>query len=198
LRFHQVEAMRLIALFTALLLGSSCARSTVVMPPPQNIAVRGFVLHAERDWPGTAEQQAQTVDTLDWLASAVQSLATTKGLSIENLAGRLQEFRASIKELAAGKPDQLQQTSVLRRTFVAGAALIEDVAAAAGLDLAQDAGMSAVRRAAESLDPERLPRQQADAIERYFRQASAALQRVDRGARAAASGPGQTAPRALE
>jgi hypothetical protein len=39
-----------------------------------------------------------------------------------------------------------------------------------------------VRRAAESLDPERLPRQQADTIERYFRRASAALQRVDRGA----------------
>jgi hypothetical protein len=173
--------MRIIALLIVLTLGSGCVR-TIVIPPLQNLAVRGFVAHADRDWPGTAQQQALTVDTLDWLASAVQSLATAKRLSVENVAGRVQEFRALIKEFAAGKPDQLQQAVVLRRTFLTGAALIDDIVGAAGIDLPDDDGASEVRQAAESLDPERLPQQQADAIERFFRQASQALQRVDRGA----------------
>jgi hypothetical protein len=171
----------LIVVFAAAIVNSACAR-TVVVPPAQDLMVRGFVAHAERDWPGTAQQQAQTVDTLDWLASALQSLATTRQLSILDFTSRLQEFRALIKEFAAGDSGQLQQTLVLRRTLAAGAALIDDVVAAAGVAVSARDAVSAVRRAAESLDPQQLPRQQPDTIERYFRQASEALQRVDRGA----------------
>jgi hypothetical protein len=170
-----------IVLVIAAAMSASCAR-TIVVRPLQDVSVRGFVAHAERDWPGTAQQQALTADTLDWLASAVQSLATTKQLRVADLPGRLQAFRALLKEFAAGDPEQLAQTLVLRRTFAAGAALIDDLVAAAGLEPAGDRPPSDVRRAADALDSGRLPRQQAEVIERYFRQASQALQRVDRGA----------------
>jgi hypothetical protein len=69
---------------------------------------------------------------------------------------------------------------VLRRAFASGAQLIDDLAFAAGVN--EKKGRSPLLRAAESLDERELPRQQPDAIERFFLAASDALQRIDRGA----------------
>lgn len=172
--------MRAVGMLAALaLVSAGCVVRTVVMPPLENLMVRGFVAHADREWPGTRAQQAQTADTLDWLASAIQSLATTRRLAVPELEARLKELRALIQEFARGKPDDPGQADRLRRSFVAGAGLIDDLLVGAGL--ADGGRTTAVRRAAEALDVGRLPWRQPDAIERYFQAASEAVQRVDRG-----------------
>lgn len=169
------------SLLVIAIVGAGCIVRTVTVPAVQNLAVRGFIAHADREWPGTAQQQAQTADTLDWLASAIQSLAGTRRLSVPDLAARLQELRALVKEFAAGDSDELEQARLLRRTFAAGAALVDDLVVATGLERV-GARESRLKRAAEAIDVSRLPRHQADTIERYFQRASEALQRVDRGA----------------
>ena len=173
--------MRLVVLLSITALASGCVR-TVVVAPVQNLAVRGFMAHADREWPGTAQQQAQTVDTLDWLASAIQSLATTKLLPDPDRTKRIQDFRALLKEFSSGNSERTEQALVLRRTFAAGAALVDDLVTAVRLDRSARARVSALHRAAESVDPARAPRRQPDVLERYFYQASELLRRVDRGA----------------
>jgi hypothetical protein len=172
--------MHTFIVLTLMVLISGCTKP-VVVAPAQNLAVRGFVAHAERDWPGTPQQQTLTVDTLDWLATAIQSLATAKQLTVPNFAGRMQEFRAELKKFASGKPEQPGQATMLRQLFLSGAALVDDVANSAGVEDADDQ-LTAVRRAAESFAEQQLPQKQPDVIERYFQAASQALQRVDRGA----------------
>jgi hypothetical protein len=169
--------VRATAVFASALAVAGCVVRTVTLPPLENVAVRGFVGHAEREWPA-GPSQAQTADTLDWLVSAVESLANNRRLPIDNLNARVREFRALLKEFA-GSAENVGRTRDLRRAFVAGAGLVDDLLFAAGL--AQPGGRSPLRRAAESLDESRLPRQQTDVIERYFGAASEALQRVDRG-----------------
>lgn len=105
---------------------------TVVVPPLQNAAVRGFAAHADREWPGTAQQQALTVDTLDWLASAIQSLASTRQLSVGDLPARVQALRVQLKAFAGGNAEQLEQAARLRQLFMTAAALLNDVVVAAG------------------------------------------------------------------
>lgn len=160
--------------------GAGCVVRTVVLPPLQNLALRGFVAHADREWPGTPQQQAQTVDTLDWLAAAIQSLADTRRLAVTDLPQRIQELRALIKEFAAGDSGNVEQARMLQRAFAAGASLIDDLTAAAGL-MEGGARVSAVRRAADAIDVTRVPRGQPERIEGYFQRASEALQRIDRG-----------------
>jgi hypothetical protein len=172
--------MRLIEMLLITALASGCVR-TVVVAPVQNLAVRGFMAHADREWPGTAQQQAQTADTLDWLAAAIQSLATTKLPADSDRAKRIQEFRALIKEFSSGNPERTDQALVLRRTFATGAALIDDLVTAVELDRSARRRVSALRGVAESVDPGRPPRRQPDVVERYFHQASELLRRVDRG-----------------
>jgi hypothetical protein len=167
-------------LLLTVIAGAGCVR-TVVLPPLQNLALRGFVAHADREWPGTPQQQAQTVDTLEWLASAIQSLADTRRLGVTDLPRRIQELRGLIKEFAAGDPANVEQARMLQRAFAAGASLIDDLTAAAGL-MEGGARLSAVQQAAEAIDVTRVPRAQAERIERYFQRASEALQRIDRGA----------------
>jgi hypothetical protein len=158
---------------------AGCLVRTVTLAPLENIAVRGYVAHAEREWPA-APSQAQTADTLDWLATAVESLANTRRLPIDNLARRVRELRALITEFASGSAESLTRTRTLRRAFLSGAALVDDLLFAAGLKDSRD--RSGMWRTAESLDEAQLPRRQSDVVERYFRQVSDALQRVDRGA----------------
>lgn len=158
---------------------AGCVVRTVTLAPLENIAVRGYVAHAEREWPA-APSQAQTADTLDWLATAVESLANNRRLPIDNLSGRVRELRALIKEFASGSAESLTRTRTLRRAFLTGAALVDDLLFAAGLKDSRK--RSVIWDTAESLDEAQLPRRQPAVIERYFRQVSDALQRVDRGA----------------
>lgn len=158
---------------------AGCIVRTVTLAPLENLAVRGYVAHAEREWPA-APSQAQTADTLDWMTSAVESLGNNRRLPIDNLAGRLRELRVLIKEYASANGEDLARTRTLRRAFLTGASLVDDLLFAAGLERSRD--RSSIRRAAEALDEAQLPRRQPDVIERYFQEVSDALQRVDRGA----------------
>jgi hypothetical protein len=157
---------------------AACVVRTVTLPPLENVAVRGFVAHAEREWPA-APSGPQTVDTLDWMVTAVESLANNRRIAVDNLSGRVRQVRGLIKEFSSMNAESLERTRVLRRIFVDGAALIADLAFAAGTD---DVDRAALRRAAESLDVNQLPRRQSERIERYFQAASEALQHIDRGA----------------
>ena len=156
-----------------------CIVRTVTLPPLDNVAVRGFVAHADREWPA-APSQAQTADTLDWLATAIESLANNRRLPIDNLSGRVRELRTLIKQFAGASAESPERTRLMRGAFMTASRLVDDLLFAAGLEESSD--RSPLRRAAEALDVRRLPREQPDAIERYFREASEALQRVDRGA----------------
>jgi hypothetical protein len=58
--------------------------------------------------------------------------------------------------------------------------IIEELASATGVERAPvDPRLSALRRAAESLDSNLVPRRQPDVLERFFRHAGAALRRLD-------------------
>jgi hypothetical protein len=169
--------MRSFGVIVAGVLAAGCVVRTVTLAPLDNLAVRGFVAHAEREWPA-APSAAQTVDTLDWMAMAVESLAGTRRLAVENLPARLGQLRASIKEFSSTGAESLTRTRVLKRIFTDGAGLIGDLARAAGT---RDVDYEALERVAGALDIDELPRNQPDVIERYFQEASNALQRVDRG-----------------
>jgi hypothetical protein len=164
-------------LLASAIAAAGCVVRTVTLEPLDNLAVRGFVAHADREWPA-APSQAQTADTLDWMASAVESLANTRRLPVTNVNGRVQQLHALIKEFASGDAASLDRTRVLRRIFTAGAMLVDDLLFAAGLEESKEG--SPLRRAAESLDETLLPRRQPDVIERYFQAVSEALQRIDR------------------
>ena len=170
--------MRTLTVMFLVLAVSACVR-TVVVAPLDNPGVRGFVAHADREWPGTPQQQTLTVDTLDWLATAVQSLATTRQVASAEFPKQLQEFRATLKEFAAGDPSQLQQTAVLERLFTQSATLVSAVSDTVNDDELREQ-LSSVKTAAAALDSDRLPREQPDTIERFFRETSIALQRIDR------------------
>jgi hypothetical protein len=157
---------------------AACVVRTVTLPPLENVAVRGFVLHAEREWPA-APSGAQTVDTLDWMITAVESLANNRRIAVDDLSVRVRHLRTLMKEFATINAESVERTRVLRRVFSDGAVLIGDLAFAAGVDAVKPADL---RRAAESLDLNQVPGRQADRIERYFQAASEALQHIDRGA----------------
>jgi hypothetical protein len=164
-----------IALLVIALSATGCVVRTVTLAPLQNLAVRGFAAHADREWPGTAAQQAQTADTLDWLASAIQSLATNRRLAVPDLASRMRTLRATIEEFQRGSSEAPGQAHVLHRAFTVAASLVDDLLETADLDRAPE-----LKRAVDDFDRTVLPRRQPEAIERYFKEASAALQRVDR------------------
>ena len=167
---------RTVAIAASVLIGSGCVVRTVTLKPLDNIAVRGFVAHAEREWPA-APSGAQTADTLDWLVLAVESLARSHAADVPDLAGRVRDVRALLSEFTAANAQSLERTRILRRAFAESAALISDLSAAVD---AGDVDRAALRRAADALDPNQLPREQPDAIERYFQAASEALQHIDR------------------
>lgn len=77
--------------------------------------------------------------------------------AVESLA------RTLIKEFSTVNAESLERTRVLRRAFSDGAALIHELAFAAGVETVKPATL---RRAAESLDLNQRPRQQADRIDR--------------------------------
>ena len=85
----------------------------------------------------------------------------------------------ALKEFAAGDPSQLQQTAVLERLFTQSATLVSAVSDTVNDDELREQ-LSSVKTAAAALDSDRLPREQPDTIERFFRETSIALQRIDR------------------
>jgi hypothetical protein len=94
----------------------------------------------------------------------------------------MQQLRAGLKEFSGGKAGSAEQTVALRKLFSSAADLLADVAQVSGMGEEVRGGVENTRGAAESLDESRPPSEQADTIEKYFREASGVLQRIDRGA----------------
>jgi hypothetical protein len=124
-----------------------------------------------------------TVDTLERLGDAIASLALTKGATSAPISQRTSTFRASTRGFAAGKPGAVAQAAALRETFLIGASLVRAVVTASGLANDVDEQVTSLERSAESVDRAQPLPQQADAIERFFRDAAAVLERVDAIAR---------------
>jgi hypothetical protein len=165
----------------ALLLIAACATRHLGAPPVGfvvNDSLRLYVAHAEQDWPGVAEQQSMTADTLERLADAIASLAQAQGAVPRPIAGRLSALRSSTATFALGKPGTVAQAAALRETFVTAASLtrllVESTRAAE-----TQGTLAALERAATGIDADKPLPQQADAIEHFFLQAAAALERVD-------------------
>jgi hypothetical protein len=82
---------------------------------------------------------------------------------------------------ANGPPDSAGHIERLRQAFTSAADIIDELVEVAGVEKRPvDPRMSALRRAAESLDPALTTRRQPDVIERFFHHAAEALQRVAR------------------
>jgi hypothetical protein len=145
----------------------------------QNDSLRLYVAHAQRTWPGTPEQQSMTAGTLERLGDAIASLAVTKGATSPAITQRTSSLRASTRGFATGKPGAVAQAAALRKTFLIGAALVRAVVTASGLAKNLDEQVTSLERSAQTLDPAQPLPQQADAIEQFFRDAAAVLDRVD-------------------
>jgi hypothetical protein len=171
-----------ILLAVAAFVGFACAaRQQPTATVPEDPALRAFVLAAEREWPGESLQQAMTAEALGLLANAVISVAERKKVAMPELPRDIQELRRQTTAYANGPPDSAGQTERLRQAFTSAADIIDELVEAAGLEKRPiDPRLSALRRAAESLDPASTPRRQQDVIERFFHHATEALQRVER------------------
>ena len=156
----------------------------------QNPELQSFVAYADRDWPANSEQYGMTLEALERLYAALESLAEQKDLSPEIVRQRVVELRIATSTYEAGRQGAAAQAQRLRQIFISSANLVDDLVRRAALDRAGiDPRLSAVRRAADSLDPDTTLLRQGDTIERFFRHAAHALTRIDRGAvRATGSG----------
>lgn len=94
-------------------------------------------------WPGESLQQAMTAETLGLLADAVVSLAERKTLSTRELLFKVDELRSCVLIARADIVDELVERAGLEKSPVAPR-------------------LSALRRAAESLDPSAPLRRQPD------------------------------------
>jgi hypothetical protein len=182
---HPVRpALVLSAVALLLCAGLACgARQHVTATPADDSALREFIEQVEREWPGESHQQALTADSLMLLATAIVSVAERRRLASPDLLRQVEALREQTGAYRASTPGRLDQTERLRRVFIAGADIVDGLVEAAGLEKRPvDPRLSALRRAAESLDPALVPLRQPDVIERYFHHAAEALKRVDRGA----------------
>jgi hypothetical protein len=149
-------------------------------PPPQDRALLAYIDQVEREWPGESAQQELTADSLTLLADAVASMADRKQLTTPQVRLAIEQLRRQTQAYRAGTPGTLEQAKRLRRTFQETAALVDSlVDRAARKNEPVDPRLSALARAADSLDDDMLLRRQPDVIERFFHHAAAALRRVD-------------------
>lgn len=148
--------------------------------PPTDPLLRTYVEHVAREWPGESAQQALTGESLTLLADAVGSVAERKQLSSPQVRLAVEQLRRQTAEYQVGTPGTLEQSKRLRRTFATAAELVASLVDRAGLEQQPvDPRLSALGRAADSLDDEMLLRRQPDVIERFFHHAGEALRRID-------------------
>ena len=171
----RLEAIALACLTfgAALLPGPSSASQE---PSPAS-PVQTFARQVERDWPGESQQQTLTVESLKHMSVAIESLLTgSQKTTFENDFLRV---TSDIRTYASGIPGELVQAKRLRDVFQAASELIVRMAdRLAQLDR-RDPNLSAMRRAARSLDDDQMLLRQPDVIERFFDHAAAALVKIE-------------------
>jgi hypothetical protein len=121
-----------------------------------------------------------TADSLKLLIDAIVSVAEHKQLSSPQVRLAVELLRRSTDDYRAGRPGTLEQSERLRQTLKRAADLVESLIDRAGLEKnSVEPRVSAIHRAAESLDEDMVLRRQPDVIERFFHHAGEALRRVD-------------------
>ena len=128
--------------------------------------------YVQREWPGERAQQDMSCRALRLMADAIDAVSVAK--DPRQSANEMARLRERIQEYCSGRPDDGAQADKLRRTFIAGAAAINQLATSRP-PRALAAHLNAVERAAQSLDDHGLLRRQPDVIERFFHHAAEAL-----------------------
>jgi hypothetical protein len=141
-----------------------------------------FIAQVDREWPGESRQQAITTDSLRLMADAVAAVAARGRIDSPRLARPLQQFREETERYAKGKPGTERQSEQLRRTFLTGVAVMEALTERVDEGRTLKARVSALERAAKSLDDDDPVLRQPDVIERFFRHAGEILKLVEAGA----------------
>lgn len=155
-------------------IAASAGQQTVVVNP----ALRAFIEQVDREWLGESHQQAITLESLQLLMNAIETLMA-RDAPAPGIKTDLATLRNETQRWADGKPDSAAQSEHLSRIFVKAAALLSRLGEES--DAPEDAlkpRLAAIRRSAEALDPKRPPRSQPDVIERYFHQAAEILRQI--------------------
>jgi hypothetical protein len=173
----------MLSVFIAVWLTTASAAVPWATLQVEDSALREYLTQIDREWPGESHQQSITSKSLLLLADAIASVAERRHIATPTLRQELDKARALTREFDRNAPDRADQAEHLRRTLLAFSEILDRLVTAAELERTPvDPRLSAIRRAAESLDPSLRPRRQPDVLERFFRHAGDALRRVDHGA----------------
>ena len=163
----------------------SCIVVAILSVAPQSTTAPAGATHkladyVNREWPGESHQQAVTSTALTLLADAIEANGTRQSLEKRDFAADVVRLRQQINEYRTGKPGDLEQSRRLRRVLIGASSLIERVVESADArQRPRDPRLNAVERAAKSLSENTTVLRQPDVLERFFRHAVAALQRLD-------------------
>jgi hypothetical protein len=136
--------------------------------------------YVSREWPGESHQQAITSTALTLLADAIEANAPRPSPGQRDLAAEVVRLRQHITEYRTGAPGDLKQSRRLRRLLIDASALIEELIESSGVrQRPRDPRLNALERSATSLSEDAAVIRQPDVLERFFRHAVAALQRLD-------------------
>ena len=168
---------KLMPLFTVVAcLAAANASAATAQSADARTALQSFVAHVEREWPGQAEQQAITVESLNLLADTVRSIASARGQLTPDTLTVLDRLRTETQRFASGKPDNTTQSTQMRHVLTTATDLLARLAASAGTET--QSRLAALRRAADGLDARQPLFRQPDVLERYFHQAAELLSDV--------------------
>jgi hypothetical protein len=143
-------------------------------------AVAVFAANAERSkWPADEREPFVTAETLRLLEAAGRAIAGDWKVDTGKVHGSITAFASARAALDGKAGDEDARPSLARDALVKGTTMITALAAAIDRDDATTKQrLSALKKSAESLDRKRQLRQQADALERYFHQASELLRAI--------------------
>lgn len=139
-------------------------------------AVAVYSVNAERKWPADEREPAITSETLRLLEAATRAIAgdwkVDKGKLADGITG-FASARATLDKLARGDKER---PVAAREVLLKGRAMIDALAASVARDdAATRKPLADLKQAADQFDRRRPVRDQADVLERYFRQSSAVL-----------------------
>lgn len=160
--------------FATIVVAMMCSAQVTV----ENPKLRTFVEHVDREWAGDSHQQAVTVTSLRLLADAVEAVGR-RSADHASMDREIAELRAMTGEYDRGTPGDPQQSKRLRKTLLGASQIVARTVTAAGLASRPDPRLSAMQRAARSLDDDAPLRRQPDVLERFFQHAAEALRRFD-------------------
>ena len=141
--------------------------------PSAMAAVAVFAVNADRQWPSDEREPVVTAEALRLMEAAALEVAA--GAKPENKAATVSIDRFKTARTAAGAA--AQDATMLKAALVAGAEAMADLVATSK-DATTTQRVAELKRLANAFDKKIAPRQQAGAIEKYFKSAAALLRGV--------------------